>query len=54
MSEKSITIRVENDLHYSVKMYATKQGKTLQEYIIEVLTDDLNRNGEMQKSPKKP
>ena len=38
---KSITIRLDEDLQKAAKMQALKEDKTLQDYVIELLTKDL-------------
>ena len=48
---KNITLRVNDDFHYSVKTYATKKGKSLQAYMIDVVTDDLKANNAYKLSP---
>lgn len=48
---KNITLRVDDDFHYSVKTYAAKQGLTLQKYMIDVVTRDLEANNAYTKSP---
>lgn len=48
---KNITLRVSDDFHYSVKTYATKEGKSLQSYMIEVVTDDLKAHNAFTPSP---
>ncbi|MCM1330928.1 MAG: hypothetical protein NC253_16025 [Ruminococcus sp.] len=48
---KNITLRVSEDFHYSVKTYATKEGKSLQSYMIDVVTDDLKAHNAYISSP---
>jgi hypothetical protein len=48
---KNITLRVDDDFHYSVKTYSAKKGMTLQKYMIEVVTEDLKKNKAYVKSP---
>ena len=38
---KSITIRLDEQLHKDVRIQATKEGKTLQSYLIELVKKDL-------------
>jgi len=38
---KSITVRVEDDFHYEIKMLALKKKKTLQDLILELLKNEL-------------
>lgn len=38
---KTIAFRVDEDFHTKVKIQATKERKTLQEYVIEVLKEDI-------------
>jgi|GEM_PF-3423503 len=48
---KNITLRVSDDFHYSVKMYASKIGIPLQSYMIETVEKDLNSKNAYVKSP---
>ena len=48
---KNITLRVDDDFHYSVKIYAAKKGVTLQQYMIETVTNDLIANNALTKPP---
>lgn len=48
---KNITLRVSEDFHYSVKTYATQKGKSLQSYMIDVVTEDLKANNAYISSP---
>lgn len=43
MSEKSITIRVEEDLHTRIKVEVAKKGITLKDYIINLVEEDLKK-----------
>jgi len=38
---KSITIRLDEDLHKKAKLQATEEDKTLQSYVIELIEKDL-------------
>ena len=44
---KTIAFRVEEQFHTLVKIQATKEGKTLQEHVIEVLQHDLDKKSKM-------
>jgi len=48
---KNITLRVSDDFHYSVKTFATNQGKTLQSYMIETIESDLKSNNAFVETP---
>lgn len=48
--EKSILIRVPEELHHSVKMMAAEQRKTLKQYLIELLEEKV----ENEKASAKP
>lgn len=48
---KNITLRVSDDFHYSAKTYATSKGMTLQGYMIDVVSRDLESNNAFKKSP---
>jgi len=39
---KSITVRVEDDFHYEIKMLALKKKKTLQDLILDLLKKELS------------
>jgi len=46
ISSKTIAFRVDEDFHTAVKMQATKEKKSLQEYVIEVLQKDIDEKAE--------
>jgi len=39
---KSITVRVEDDFHYEIKVLALKKKKTLQDLILDLLKKELS------------
>lgn len=41
--KKGITIRVEQDLHQEIKIHAIQEGKTIQEYVLELIKKDMNK-----------
>ena len=43
MDEKTITIRVPDDLHKQIKMEATKMGITIKDYLLALVEKDLKR-----------
>lgn len=43
IATKTIAFRVEEEFHTQVKIQATKEGKSLQEYIIKILKKDIER-----------
>ena len=48
---KNITLRVNDDFHYSAKTYASNAGTTLQNYMISTVTKDLVDKKAYIKSP---
>ena len=48
---KNITLRVSDDFHYSVKTHATREGLTLQGYMIYTIEKDLKSKNALVKSP---
>lgn len=48
---KNITLRVDDDFHYSVKTYAATKNMTLQGYMIDIVKKDLEANKAYKKSP---
>ena len=47
---KSITVRVDNDFQYEIKMLALKKKKTIQDLILELLKTELNSSEGLQTS----
>jgi len=43
---KNIAFPVPDDFHVEVKIQATKEGKTIKDYIIELIQKDLDRKKE--------
>ena len=41
---KGITIRVEPELHQEIKIHAIQEGKTIQEYVLELIEKDMNKS----------
>jgi predicted HicB family RNase H-like nuclease len=39
---KNIAFQVDDDLHMDIKLLATKEGKSIKEYILELIKKDLN------------
>lgn len=48
---KNITLRVDDDFHYSAKQYALKNQMTLQEYMVKTVRADLEAKNAFVKSP---
>lgn len=44
VTKKGITIRIEPTLHQDIKIHAIKQGKTIQEYVLELIQKDMNKS----------
>ena len=44
MSEKTITIRIDEELHRDIKIVVAKKGITLKDYIVQLVKDDLYGN----------
>lgn len=44
MSEKTITIRIDEELHRDIKTVVAKKGITLKDYIVQLVKDDLYGN----------
>ncbi len=40
---KGITIRVEPEFHQEIKIHAIQEGKTIQEYVLELVKKDLQK-----------
>jgi len=49
MAEKTITIRVDEELHKDVKMLIAKRGIKLKEYLLELIKDDLAKEAAKEK-----
>lgn len=43
---KTFSFRVPEEFHILIKLQATKEGKTIQEYIIEILQKDIEKKKE--------
>lgn len=43
-TRKGITIRIEPDFHQEIKIHAIQQGKTIQEYVLELIKNDMNKS----------
>jgi predicted HicB family RNase H-like nuclease len=41
IAQKTIAFRIEEELHAQIRIQAIKEGKTMQEYVIELLKKDL-------------
>mgnify|MGYP002765186642 FL=1 len=44
MTEKTITIRIDEDLHKKIKIHIAQQGLSLKDYIVGLMLKDLNSN----------
>lgn len=42
--KKGITIRVESELHQEIKIHAIQEGKTIQEYVLELIKKDMQKS----------
>lgn len=43
MAEKTITIRIDEELHKSVKVKIAQEGISLKDYLINLICKDLNK-----------
>lgn len=41
MTEKTMTIRLDEELHKRIKLKAVKEGKTVKDYILNLVKQDL-------------
>lgn len=41
MSLKNVAFQIDDEFHMQLKLQATKEGKTIKEYIIEIIKKDL-------------
>ncbi|MDO4721441.1 MAG: toxin-antitoxin system HicB family antitoxin [Peptostreptococcaceae bacterium] len=46
MSEKTITIRIDEKLHRELKIHIAKENITLKDYLVELIKKDLYGNDE--------
>lgn len=46
MAEKTITIRIDDELHKKIKVAIAQKGITLKDYIVQLVENDLNSDGE--------
>ena len=44
--EKTINFKVDEELYRRIKIYIAKEGKTLKEYVIELIENDLEAKSE--------
>lgn len=44
MAEKTITIRIDEEIHKQIKIRIANEGITLKDYILKLVTDDLKKN----------
>lgn len=44
MTEKTITIRISEDLHKTVKIRIAEQGISLKDYLVDLIQKDLAKN----------
>lgn len=42
MSEKTLAIRIDEDLHRQIKIRLAEKGVSLKDYVINLIVDDLN------------
>lgn len=40
--EKTITIRIDEELHRKIKIKIANEGKTLKDYLVDLIKEDLN------------
>ena len=45
MTEKTMTIRLDEELHKRIKLKAVKEGKTVKDYILNLVKQDLGEEG---------
>lgn len=43
MTEKTMTIRLDEELHKRIKLKAVKEGKTVKDYILNLVKQDLEK-----------
>lgn len=43
MSEKTITIRVSEDLHKAIKIRIAEEGASLKDYVVNLIQNDLGK-----------
>ena len=43
---KSLTIKVDSDFHRRLKVYASKKGISIKDYIVNTLTEDMDKTEE--------
>lgn len=43
-TKKNIVLRVDSDFHQKVKLYVTMNNTTLQNYIVGLIKDDMEKN----------
>lgn len=43
MTEKTMTIRLDEELHKRIKLKAVKEGKTVKDYILNLVKEDLRK-----------
>lgn len=41
MPEKTITMRIDDDLHTAIKVHVAKEGVSIKEYILDLIKRDL-------------
>ena len=46
IAQKTIAFRVEDEFHSLVKIQAIKKGKTLQDYIVDLIKTDIEKDAE--------
>lgn len=46
MPRKNVIIRLDEDLHKQLKIYVAKQGITIQDFVLNLITDNLDNIGE--------
>lgn len=42
--EKTITIRIDEELHRNIKIKIAKEGKTLKDYLVDLVKEDLKED----------
>lgn len=46
MPRKNVIIRMDEDLHKQIKIYVARKGITIQDFVLNLITDNLDNTGE--------
>ena len=52
MAEKTITIRLPEDLHKEIKIKIAKEGLSLKDYVLKLIENDLEKELKWKKKPE--